>query len=158
MSKKEYTLQALLAALERIVQGTVKRISKNRKLSVRAVEEEANLGNGSCYYYPEMIDAVKEAKKEIAAKHGVSLVKDTGFSKDRIKNEIRIKEKYKQEKSDLKTLVVQMAAEHHHLNDLLRKELAKTLELEEENKELKEELEKLKNQLVNNKRQSITLL
>ena len=49
MSKKEDTLYALEAALERILQQQTKRIPCTRKLSVRAVEEEANLGNGSGY-------------------------------------------------------------------------------------------------------------
>ncbi|MBT1886635.1 MULTISPECIES: hypothetical protein [Enterobacteriaceae] len=158
MNKKEYTLQALLAALERITQGSPKRVSKNRKLSVRAVEEEANLGNGSCYYYPEIIDAVKEAKKEIAANNGISFTNDIAISKDRIRNETRIKEKYKKEKSELKTLVAQMASEHHQLNDLLRTSLVKISVLEKENKILKNELEELRNQLTTNKRQSIALI
>ncbi|HCD1870823.1 TPA: hypothetical protein NBI88_005082, partial [Enterobacter bugandensis] len=126
MNKKEYTLQALLAALERITQGSPKRVSKNRKLSVRAVEEEANLGNGSCYYYPEIIDAVKEAKKVIAVNNESFFINDTANSKDRIRSETRIKEKYKKENSELKTLVAQMASEHHQLNDLLRTSLVKT--------------------------------
>ncbi|EBB0508978.1 hypothetical protein AB6848_06110 [Serratia proteamaculans] len=158
MNKKEYTLQALLAALERITQGSPKRVSKNRKLSVRAVEEEANLGNGSCYYYPEIIDAVKEAKKVIAVNNESFFINDTANSKDRIRSETRIKEKYKKENSELKTLVAQMASEHHQLNDLLRTSLVKTSVLEKENKILEDKLEELKNQLAIKKRQSIVII
>ena len=43
MNKSENTLMILEAALERIIQGMPKRIPASRKLSVRAVEEEANL-------------------------------------------------------------------------------------------------------------------
>lgn len=158
MNKKKYTLQALLAALERITQGSPKRVSKNRKLSVRAVEEEANLGNGSCYYYPEIIDAVKEAKKVIAVNNESFFINDTANSKDRIRSETRIKEKYKKENSELKTLVAQMASEHHQLNDLLRTSLVKTSVLEKENKILEDKLEELKNQLAIKKRQSIVII
>ena len=59
MSKSENTLLMLEAALDRISQGKPKRIPATRKLSVRAVEEEANLGNGSGYYYPEFVEKVK---------------------------------------------------------------------------------------------------
>ena len=46
MNKSENTLMVLEAALERIIQGQLNVSPKSRKLSVRAVEEEANLGNG----------------------------------------------------------------------------------------------------------------
>ncbi|MBB1440970.1 hypothetical protein H5202_20385, partial [Shewanella sp. SG41-4] len=56
MLKSENTLLALEAALGRIIQGKPKRIPTHRKLSVRSVEEEANLGNGSGYYYPDFVE------------------------------------------------------------------------------------------------------
>ncbi|MCV5977011.1 hypothetical protein OFO29_32230, partial [Escherichia coli] len=70
MSKSENTLLVLEAALERIKQGKPKRIPAHRKLSVRAVEEEANLGNGSGYYYPDFVEKVKQTKAEIATGKG----------------------------------------------------------------------------------------
>lgn len=45
---------ALEAVIERIIAGHLKRIPATRKLSVRAVEEEVNLDNSSCYYYPKV--------------------------------------------------------------------------------------------------------
>ena len=70
MSKSENTRLALESALERIKQGKPKRIPTHRKLSVRAIEEEANVGNGSGYYYPEFVEKVKKTKAEIAAGTG----------------------------------------------------------------------------------------
>jgi replication-associated recombination protein RarA len=66
MNKSENTLLALEAALERIKQGKPKRIPAHRKLSVRAVEEEANLGNGSGYYYPDFVEKVKRTKIRVS--------------------------------------------------------------------------------------------
>uniref|UniRef100_UPI003CE754CF hypothetical protein n=1 Tax=Enterobacter cloacae complex sp. 280C5 TaxID=3395861 RepID=UPI003CE754CF len=60
MSKSENTLLKLEAALQRILDGQTKRIPDNRKLSVRAVEEEAGLGNGTCYYYGAFKSRVQE--------------------------------------------------------------------------------------------------
>ena len=44
MKKSENTLLKLEAALQRIIERKTKRISDHRKLSVRAVEEEAEIG------------------------------------------------------------------------------------------------------------------
>nr|MBF4396211.1 hypothetical protein [Vibrio anguillarum] len=70
MGKSENTLVALEAALDRIAKGKPRRIPTHRKLSVRAVEEEANLGNGSGYYYPDFVEKIKKTKAEIAAGKG----------------------------------------------------------------------------------------
>jgi hypothetical protein len=70
MSKSENTLLMLEAALDRISQGKPKRIPATRKLSVRAVEEEAGLGNGSGYYYPEFVQKIKQVKADIAEAKG----------------------------------------------------------------------------------------
>lgn len=135
---------ALEAALERIIAGEPKRIPASRKLSVRAVEEEANLGNGSGYYYPEFIEKVKKTKTDMAAPPGLTPRTDTERLRAKAKQETRIKEKYKQEKLELKSIVARMAAEHHHLNDTLRKALVKIDELERERDIMKNELHKLK--------------
>lgn len=140
MSKKANTLLGLEAALERIIQGNTKRISDTRKLSVRAVEEEANLGNGSCYYYPEFIEKIKKTKFDNAFKASVTATTDTEKLRARLKNETKIKEKYKQSESELKELVSVMAAEHHHLNDALRKTTLQVKNLEIEVSNLKESL------------------
>ena len=64
MKKSENTLLKLEAALQRIIERKTKRIPDHRKLSVRAVEEEAGLGNGSCYYYPDFkLRVQSEAQK-----------------------------------------------------------------------------------------------
>lgn len=140
MSKKKNTLIALEAALSRVVEGNPKRIPVTRKLSVRAIEEETNLGNGSGYYYPEFVEKVKKTKAEMAANSGIAPRSDTERLRAKAKQETRIKEKYKQEKDELKAMVARMAAEHHHLNDALRKALVRIDELEQENSELTDKL------------------
>lgn len=72
MGKSENTLVALEAALDRIANGKPKHIPKSRKLSVRAVEEEAKLGNSSGYYYPEFVEKVKQTKADIVKWKDVS--------------------------------------------------------------------------------------
>ncbi|MGR5309563.1 hypothetical protein ACPV34_06755 [Photobacterium damselae] len=143
MSKNTKLL--LEAALERILSGQPKRIPSTRKLSVRAVEEEANLGNGSGYYYPEFVDNVKQAKAKLSAgKQGSPFQRDTDKLKEKLKQETRVKNKYKSERDELKKRVSQLTAEHHHFNDVLRKALTKIDELESENNRLREENSKLR--------------
>lgn len=130
----------LEAALERIIQGQPKRIPKSRKLSVRAVEEEANLGNGSGYYYPEFVAKVKAAKSKISTDRGNLVVPEIQAVRAKLNEQKRIKTNYKEKYEAEKNKLALFAAAQHQLNDKLVKALAKISELEYENEELKEKL------------------
>lgn len=144
MSKSENTRLALEAALERIKQGKPKRIPTTRKLSVRAVEEEANLGNGSGYYYPEFVDKVKQAKVDIAEGKGEIVQPEIQTVRTKLKEQKRIKDNYKTKYEAERGKLAQFSAAQHHLNDKLVKALARIDELEHENAGLREELTRLK--------------
>ncbi|GEM77210.1 hypothetical protein [Vibrio sagamiensis] len=149
MGKSENTLIVLEAALERIAQGKPKRIPKTRKLSVRAVEEEANLGNGSGYYYPDFIQKVKQTKADIAKGNGEYVKPEMDAVREKLNEQKRIKDNFKQKYQEANNKLALIAASQHHLNDQLVKALARIDELEYENAELKEELVTLKrNQVV----------
>lgn len=60
MSKSQITRVELENALKRILSGKTERIDPNRKVSVKAVEEEAGLGDGSAYYYKDVVATIKE--------------------------------------------------------------------------------------------------
>ena len=143
MGKSENTLIALEAALDRIARGKPKRIPTHRKLSVRAVEEEANLGNGSGYYYPEFVEKVKQTKAEIAAGKGEIVQPEVQTVRTKLKEQKRIKENFKTKYEAEREKLALFAAAQHHLNDKLGKALARIEELEYENTELREELAKL---------------
>lgn len=144
MSKSENTRLVLEAALERIKQGNPKRIPTHRKLSVRAVEEEANLGNGSGYYYPDFVEKVKQTKAEIAEGKGEIVQPEVQTVRAKLREQKHIKEnfkaKYKAEREKLELF----AASQHHLNDKLVQALAHIEDLEFENSQLREELAQLK--------------
>ncbi|WP_305813180.1 hypothetical protein [Photobacterium leiognathi] len=144
MSKSENTLLKLEATLERIKQGKPKRIPTHRKLSVRAVEEEANLGNGSGYYYPEFIEKVKKTKADIAEGQGEIVQPEIQTVRTKLNEQKRIKNNYKEKYEAERDKLAIFAAAQHHLNDKLVKALARIDELEYENAELKEQLVKLK--------------
>ncbi|MCA2453052.1 hypothetical protein LAZ44_24450 [Vibrio alginolyticus] len=144
MSKSENTLIALEAALERIAQGKPKRIPTKRKLSVRAVEEEANLGNGSGYYYPDFVEKVKQTKAEIAAGNGKVVQPEIQTVRTKLKEQKRIKENFKAKYDAEREKLALFAAAQHHLNDKLVQALARINELEYENTELQEEIAMLK--------------
>ncbi|HHF3119232.1 TPA: hypothetical protein ACPJ1X_004174 [Vibrio alginolyticus] len=144
MSKSENTRLALEAALERIKQGKPKRIPTYRKLSVRAVEEEANLGNGSGYYYPDFVEKVKQTKLEIATGMGEIVQPEIQTVRTKLKEQKRIKDNYKTKYEAEREKLVLFAAAQHHLNDKLVRALARNENLEYENAELREELAKIK--------------
>lgn len=144
MSKSENTLLALEAALERIKQGKPKRIPAHRKLSVRAVEEEANLGNGSGYYYPGFVEKIKQTKTKIAAGRGEHVQPEIQTVRTKLNEQKRIKQNYKAKYEAEREKLALFAAEQHHLNDKLVKALARIDELEYESAELREKLSGLK--------------
>ncbi|MEZ8412367.1 hypothetical protein AB6C71_06365 [Vibrio splendidus] len=144
MSKSENTRLALEAALERIKQGKPKRIPTHRKLSVRAVEEEANLGNGSGYYYPEFVEKVKQTKAEIAAGKGEIIQPEIQTVRTKLKEQKRIKENFKAKYEAEREKLALFAASQHHLNDKLVQALAHIEDLEFKNSQLREELVQLK--------------
>ncbi|EKO3629136.1 hypothetical protein M3926_003239 [Vibrio metschnikovii] len=144
MSKSENTLLILEAALERIKQGIPKRIPTHRKLSVRAVEEEANLGNGSGYYYPELVEKIKQAKAEIAESKGEVIQPEIQVVRSKLNKQKRIKDNYKTKYEAEREKLTLFASAQHHLNDKLVQALARIDSLEYENAELREELAKLK--------------
>lgn len=144
MGKSENTLVALEAALDRIAKGKPRRIPTHRKLSVRAVEEEANLGNGSGYYYPAFVKKVKQTKVDIAEGKGEYVQPEIQAVRGKLKEQKRIKSNFKDKYEAEREKLALFAAAQHHLNDKLVKALARIDELEYENAELREELAKLK--------------
>ncbi|HEH9412383.1 TPA: hypothetical protein SIA28_004585 [Aeromonas salmonicida] len=143
MNKSENTLMILEAALERIIQGQPKRIPKSRKLSVRAVEEEANLGNGSGYYYPDFVAKVKATKAKISTDRGNLVVPEIQAVRAKLNEQKRIKTNYKEKYEAEKNKLALFAAAQHHLNDKLVHALTRIDELEYENSDLKNRLAEL---------------
>ncbi|MEH8172251.1 MULTISPECIES: hypothetical protein [Aeromonas] len=148
MNKSENTLMILEAALERIIQGQPKRIPKSRKLSVRAVEEEANLGNGSGYYYPDFVAKVKATKAKISTDRSNLVVPEIQAVRAKLNEQKRIKTNYKEKYEAEKNKLALFAAAQHQLNDKLVNALAQISVLEYENAELKEELIRFKRGMI----------
>ncbi|MGZ9899804.1 hypothetical protein [Shewanella gaetbuli] len=144
MSKSENTRLALEAALNRISQGKAKRIPTARKLSLRAVEEEANLGNGSGYYYPDFVEKVKQTKAEIAEAKGEYVQPEIQSVRLKLNEQKRIKQNYKEKYLAVRGQLANFAAAQHHLNDKLVQALAKIDDLEFENTSLREKVTELK--------------
>ncbi|MCG9729773.1 hypothetical protein L1D44_07915 [Shewanella sp. Isolate13] len=144
MSRSKNTLIALEAALERISLGNPKRIQATRKLSVRAVEEEANLGNGSGYYYPDFVAKVKQVKVDIAEAKGEYVQPEIQSIRLKLNEQKRIKQNYKEKYEAVREQLANFAAAQHHLNDKLVQALARIDDLEYENADLRDKLVKLK--------------
>lgn len=115
MSKSENTRLELLNAIDRILTGKTIRIDAKRGLSAIAVEEEANLGNGSAYYYKDVIEKIKLLKSKAITQKQVQQNSDVTKLRERLANEKRLKEKYRNEVANLKEQMSLMAATHNAL-------------------------------------------
>ncbi|MEL7477837.1 MAG: hypothetical protein AAGJ17_02925 [Pseudomonadota bacterium] len=115
MSKSENTRLELLNAINRILSGKTIRIDAKRGLSAIAVEEEANLGNGSAYYYKDIIEKIKLLKSKAITQKQVQQNSDVTKLRERLANEKRLKEKYRNEVANLKEQMSLMAATHNAL-------------------------------------------
>ncbi|MEI6893715.1 MAG: hypothetical protein V5789_03590 [Colwellia sp.] len=116
MNKSNLTKLELENAINRIQKGETIRIPPTRKLSVRAVEDEANLGDGSAYYYKDVIGKIKLIANK--SKTGTTIT-NSGSSgvvlREKLKKEINIKEKYRAEVKALKERLSLMTKTHNEL-------------------------------------------
>ncbi|MCM5510794.1 hypothetical protein [Vibrio sp. SCSIO 43169] len=117
MSKSQITRVELENALKRILSGKTERIDPNRKISVKAVEEEAGLGDGSAYYYKDIISTIKDAAIRHSPKLKTQNVYEAKISslRERLKKEAKLKEKYRGQVEDLKSQLANMASQHNRL-------------------------------------------
>lgn len=146
---KDNTLLRLEAALQRILEGQPKHTQEHRKLSVRVVEDEAKLGNGSAYYYPEIIEKIKIIKEQDKAqKAGTKPQSQLEKVRQEKKKETRIKEKYRTKLQEIQSEKEQMAATHHQLSHALRRAYKRAEGLEKELKRSREEVTELRRQRV----------
>ena len=121
MKKSENTLIKLESALQRILDKKTIRIPEHRKLSVRAVEEEAGLGNGSCYYYKDFKLKINAEMIRLKAKSSNSPIQsDIEILRQKRDQERKVKNHYREQSVNLKQQLASMAAQHHQLSFALR--------------------------------------
>lgn len=134
MSKSEHTKIQLLKALERICLHKPERISPEQKLSVRAVEDEAGLGDGSAYYYKDIIKKIRDEinRSDEKAKFVQNELETTLITKLRnsLQAEKRLKEKYRMEIIKLRKQLSLMAAQHNSMTLQIQLHMTKIAELE----------------------------
>ena len=150
MIKSENTRLALEEAMIRILKGIPLRIASSRKLSVRSVEIEAGLSNGSAYYYPEIIETISKHKyqtsKPVASR---STVTEVAIWKEKTHEAERLKSKFRDECKELKLLNSQIASDQYRQMSTLREALQKIIELEKT-------IERLNEELIKTRRENIT--
>ncbi|EOW4143260.1 hypothetical protein ACOW9W_000474 [Vibrio parahaemolyticus] len=132
MGKSNVTRAKIEDALKRILQGKPKVIPSTQKLSVKAVEEEAGLGSGSVYYYPDIVKKIKNDSLKKQGNNQNSSLYDEKISylREQLKKEKRLKEKYRFEVTELKTQLANMASQHNQLALIIQQYQYKIAELE----------------------------
>lgn len=134
------------------MKGEPHRVLPSRKLSVRAIEVESGLGNGSAYYYPEIILKIEKIKQEIKSHTSAGKpIPQSDKWKHRANEAGRLKEKFRNEVRELKKLNAQIAADQYKQMSALKEALLRIAQLEII-------IEDLNKQLINAKRENFTLL
>jgi len=121
------TERKLTDAFNRILRGCPQIISKKRKLSVKAVEDEANLGRNSAFHYEQLRAEIAET---VASMYGAKLPRpaySAGKSEDHLAlrreikklktehEEIKLKNERQQEESDKLSSQLATLAKHYKL-------------------------------------------
>lgn len=132
VGKSNVTRAKIEEALKRILQGKPKVIPSTQKLSVKAVEEEAGLGSGSVYYYPDIVKKIKNDSLKKQGNNQNSSLYDEKISylREQLKKEKRLKEKYRFEVTELKIQLANMASQHNQLALIIQQYQYKIAELE----------------------------
>ncbi len=116
MARENSTELELFNAVDRIINKETIRIPSSRKLSVRAVEDETGLADGSAYYYEDVIKKIKELVLSNKQKgSNTQSITDLKLLKDKLKKEINTKDKYREKVSLLDNRLKLMAKEHNAL-------------------------------------------
>ena len=133
--RADETIAKLEEALGRILAGEPINISPDRKISIAAIEKEAGLGNGTAYYHKDFIERVKK-NKGIYCQDSNNPKPKVVNTKEKLKNEKRLKNKYRNEVKQLKQKLSILASQLHQYSDALTNALLQNKILE---KELKDE-------------------
>ncbi len=135
----------LRAALQRILEGKPRLIDTKRKLSVRAVEDEADVGKDTAYYYEDFIGEIKEKKSQSTnvVDLNVNILKSDEY--------LELKSKYEKEKKKRKTAE---SINKKHASTLNKYQSTLNSNLLE-NQELHQRLSELSDDLAEQRRKSI---
>ncbi|EMP4376154.1 hypothetical protein WD340_000474 [Vibrio parahaemolyticus] len=138
MSKSQITKVELELALERILSGKTHRVDPARKISIKAVEEEAGLGDGSAYYYKDIVSKIKETAINNSPKAKAQNAYEDKISslRERLKKEVSLKEKYRAQVEELKGQIANMASQHNQLALMIQQYQYKISELESDIEQL----------------------
>ncbi|MCG6230206.1 hypothetical protein [Vibrio furnissii] len=138
MSKSQITKVELEQALKRILSGKTHRIDPARKISVKAVEEEAGLGDGSAYYYKDIVQKIKDSAIQNSPKAKAQNAYEDKISslRERLKKEVSLKEKYRAQVEELKGQIANMASQHNQLALMIQQYQYKISELESDIEQL----------------------
>lgn len=130
MDKSQLTSQELEQALKRILINKTIRISPERKLSVKAVEDEAGLGDGTAYYYKAVVEKIKVAINESKKPCDQNNKTHDDALRARLKKEVKLKEKYREEIKGYKKKLSLLASQNNEFAISIQQFKQRVLELE----------------------------
>jgi len=130
MDKSQLTIKELEQAFNRILTQKTIRISPERKLSVKAVEDEAGLGDGTAYYYGAVVEKIKVAINESKTPCDKNKKTHDDALRARLKKEVKLKEKYREEIKEYKKKLSLLASQNNEFAISIQQFKQRVLELE----------------------------
>lgn len=120
MKQKEFTLQRLIDAFERLKLGRPERTPTDGKISIKRINDEAGLSQGAVYYYKSFLSTAKaeiiileadRKKRQVIDGLELDQTSEAKLRSDRDR-EKRLKTKYRSEVSNFKQLSDVMVKEN----------------------------------------------
>ncbi|MGP8288791.1 hypothetical protein ACT3OH_00775 [Vreelandella zhanjiangensis] len=139
--RSEHTLQLLEAALQRLLQGQPEKTPNDGRINISRINDEAGLSAGAIYYYKDFL--IKS--RRVIEKHKINKDHDTRETKaknlDRLRaqrdNEVRLKEKYRHQRDEIKSFCDKVIEKNANLEFTLYEALEKIEVLETELEKMK---------------------
>lgn len=133
-SQKEFTLQRLRDAFERLRAGKPERTKADGKVSIKRVNDEAGLSQGAIYYYKAYVEELRAEIRIIEAEREKrQVVDDMGLN-------LSIESKLRLERDREKRLKIEYRDQVKNLKQLSDKIIAENVSLAFRCRELQDEL------------------
>jgi AcrR family transcriptional regulator len=134
MNQKEFTLQRLKDAFERLRTGHPERTKADGNISIKRVNEEAGLSRGAIYHYKSY---VQELRVEIAA---YEAERKKSLAIDGLQHNLTVEAKLRSERDREKRLKIEYRDQLANFKQLTDKVIAENVSLAFRCKELQDEL------------------
>ncbi|MDR5898838.1 hypothetical protein QC823_07535 [Halomonas vilamensis] len=134
--RSEHTLQLLEAALQRLLLGKPEKTRNDGRINISRINDEAGLSAGAIYYYKDFLLKSRRAIEQNKINKDSDTRETKSKNLDRLRaqrdNEVRLKEKYRDQRDEIKSFCDKVIEKNANLEFTLYEALEKIEVLETE--------------------------